>query len=470
MGMESNGQSQAAGDKAAKTNEDVVAQDKSRRRLLLFAVTGAALVLLAAIIAGVAVFGDSGRRIQEQLDLGTKYLEEMDYERALAAFNTVLSIEPQNADAYLGIVEVYMRANENESALEYAREGYEVTGDERLKEKVDMMESAGEEKADKLKAVSSELQTGTEKKDEEMLSNLNFPRLNKFLSVFAYNRLGEYSSENPNYLDLLYFVKVYLTNNDYEKIRHEGYYDIISKEDVDGLLELYFDLEIPDESIGEILCSNNSFYFQASDFGELGFGFSILEDIQEAGTGEYAATFYEVYALPEDFESGEWNPVASDWSTYYGYDIEQIREDKYCEITAKKRCTLKWQDDRFILTEYGTVDDLTAGNVTEENVVDYVYEGVPELRDYASYISANSNGQASLTMYLEGEEDRAVDNGGVEHFCYVIYVGESWSDHNVNWDRFYVDRESMQIYWYDFLEDIVYDLEDWRKSTWYRQL
>lgn len=57
----------------------------------------------------------------------------MDYERALAAFDTVLSIEPQNADAYLGIAEVYMRANENESALEYAREGYEVTGDERLK-------------------------------------------------------------------------------------------------------------------------------------------------------------------------------------------------------------------------------------------------------------------------------------------------------------------------------------------------
>lgn len=141
MGMESNGQSQDAGDKAAKTNEDVVAQDKSRRRLLLFAVTGAALVLLAAIIACVAVFGDSGRKLQEQLDLGAKYLEEMDYEQALMAFNTALEIEPKNADAYLGIVEVYIRTNEFETALEYAREGYGVTGDERLKEKIDMIES-----------------------------------------------------------------------------------------------------------------------------------------------------------------------------------------------------------------------------------------------------------------------------------------------------------------------------------------
>lgn len=316
MGMENSKQSQAAGDKAedttaktstkktaktstkttaktntkttAKTDRDIVVQDKSRRKLLLLAVTGAALVLLAAIIACVTVFGDSDRKLQEQLDLGAKYLEAMDYERALTAFNTALSIEPQNADAYLGIAEVYMKTNENESALEYAREGYEVTGDERLKEKVDMMESAGEEKTDKSKAVSSEMQTGTGQE----------------------------------------------------------------------------------------------------------------------------------YEIVDDHMAG----------------------------------------------------NVTEGNVTEENVVDYVYEGVPELKDYASYISANSSGQASLTIYLEGEEDRAVDNDGVEHFCYAIYVGESWPDHNVNWDRFYVDRESMQIYWYDFLEGIIYDLEDWRKSIWYRQL
>lgn len=121
--------------------EDVIVRDKAGRKKRIFIILGAAIVLLAAVIIGISVFGGSDRKIQEQLDLGTKYLEEMDYEQALVAFNAVLEIDPKNADAYLGIVEVYIRTNEFELALETAKEGYEVTGDERLKEKIDMIES-----------------------------------------------------------------------------------------------------------------------------------------------------------------------------------------------------------------------------------------------------------------------------------------------------------------------------------------
>ena len=217
MSMETKPQLQAAEDRAI---EDTVIQGQSKRKVLLLATIGVSLVLLAIIMAGAAVFGGSDRKIQEQLDLDIKYLEEMDYERALTAFNTVLSIEPKNADAYLGIAEVYMRANEYESALEYAREGYEVTGDERLKDKADVIESANKEKMDKSKDISSEIQAGTEQEDEKMLSNLNPLKLNAFLSFFAYNHLGEYSAENPDYLNLLYFVYICLTNTDYEKIRY----------------------------------------------------------------------------------------------------------------------------------------------------------------------------------------------------------------------------------------------------------
>jgi hypothetical protein len=46
-----------------------------------------------------------------------------------------------SADAYIGLVEVYIRTTDFETALEYAKKGYEATGDERLKEKIDMIES-----------------------------------------------------------------------------------------------------------------------------------------------------------------------------------------------------------------------------------------------------------------------------------------------------------------------------------------
>lgn len=56
-------------------------------------------------------------------------LEEMDDDQPLVAYNTTMEIEPESADAYLGIAEVYRRANESEFALEYTREGYGITGD-----------------------------------------------------------------------------------------------------------------------------------------------------------------------------------------------------------------------------------------------------------------------------------------------------------------------------------------------------
>ena len=117
----------------------VITTDKKRTTLIIL--TGLAVCIIAALIISFAVAGGNDEKLQKQLDLGNKYLEEMDYEQALVAFEAALDIDPMNADAYLGIVEVYIRTNEFEKALEIAKEGYEATGDERLKEKIDMIES-----------------------------------------------------------------------------------------------------------------------------------------------------------------------------------------------------------------------------------------------------------------------------------------------------------------------------------------
>ncbi len=104
------------------------------------------VVLLALILIGVGGnFAYSHfslpSRIAEQLDLANQHMEEMDYEEAIAIYEGVLEIDPANPDAFLGIVEVYIRTSEFDKALEYAERGYEVTGDERLKEKADMFKS-----------------------------------------------------------------------------------------------------------------------------------------------------------------------------------------------------------------------------------------------------------------------------------------------------------------------------------------
>ncbi len=104
------------------------------------------VVLLALILIGVGGYFAYSHfslpsRIAEQLDLANQHMEEMDYEEALAIYEGVLEIDPANPNAFLGIVEVYIRTSEFDKALEYAERGYEVTGDERLKEKADMIKS-----------------------------------------------------------------------------------------------------------------------------------------------------------------------------------------------------------------------------------------------------------------------------------------------------------------------------------------
>ncbi len=107
-----------------------------------WAIIGIAVVLI--VLAGAMIFvfgGSSAKKLQKQLDLGQKYLEEMNYEEAVVAFEAAIEIDPMSVDAYLGLVEVYIRTEEFDTALEYAKKGYEATGDERLKEKMEMIES-----------------------------------------------------------------------------------------------------------------------------------------------------------------------------------------------------------------------------------------------------------------------------------------------------------------------------------------
>ncbi len=72
---------------------------------------------------------------------GNEALDNMDLELAIKLFDELLKIDPQNIEAYLGIVEAYLRSGDYDKAREWAEIGYEKTGDERIKEKIDMIDS-----------------------------------------------------------------------------------------------------------------------------------------------------------------------------------------------------------------------------------------------------------------------------------------------------------------------------------------
>lgn len=124
----------------------------NRMILLIFGIT---LLLSIAILLIFYIEKDS-INLRKQLNLGNKYLTEMDYEQAIASFLVVLEAYPQNVDAYLGISEAYLGIEDLESALTILHKGYNQVQDIRLKNRIDEVLKMQQEKMELLNETEKE--------------------------------------------------------------------------------------------------------------------------------------------------------------------------------------------------------------------------------------------------------------------------------------------------------------------------
>ena len=96
---------------------------------------GMIFLLAAVLLSGCGKSVE--QQIAEQLELGNKYLTESDYEQAIVAFNKVIELDPKQADAYIGLTQVYVETSDFEKAVQILENGkayLEDSYDERLKE------------------------------------------------------------------------------------------------------------------------------------------------------------------------------------------------------------------------------------------------------------------------------------------------------------------------------------------------
>ena len=66
---------------------------------------------------------------QEQYDLGIRYLSEGNYEEAIIAFEAAIKIDPKQADAYIGLADVYTAQGNISMALQILNQGKEAVGE-----------------------------------------------------------------------------------------------------------------------------------------------------------------------------------------------------------------------------------------------------------------------------------------------------------------------------------------------------
>ena len=99
-----------------------------------------AVIIAAGLIAALVLLPTSAKakRVAEQLDLGAKYLSELNYEQAIAAYETAIEIDPKCEEAYLGLADVYIATGDYDKAVEILQKAEEEIGDdaEHIKEKL----------------------------------------------------------------------------------------------------------------------------------------------------------------------------------------------------------------------------------------------------------------------------------------------------------------------------------------------
>lgn len=103
-------------------------------------VVGVAIVIVTiiAVVAGVIVVSNNPKnRAKKLLILGNRYLDELDYDQAIAEYKAVLDIDTKNVDAYLGLAEAYMSQDRVDKAVKILEKGISETDSEEIKTKLD---------------------------------------------------------------------------------------------------------------------------------------------------------------------------------------------------------------------------------------------------------------------------------------------------------------------------------------------
>ena len=102
-------------------------EKKGSGKTALFVLLGI-LFLLILIIGTLTlwyILSAPDRAMKKQLDLGQKYLEELDYDMAIETYMDAIDIDPQKADGYLGLSGVYEELEDYESAVAVLEDGLE---------------------------------------------------------------------------------------------------------------------------------------------------------------------------------------------------------------------------------------------------------------------------------------------------------------------------------------------------------
>ncbi len=108
-----------------------IAQKRKANKLLIILLC---FIVIAGAVVGV-LFGTKAARknkLQQKLEVAREYLDEMNYDMAIATYKEILEIDPKNTDAYIGLSDVYIATGDIDEAVSVLITGYNETEDEEV--------------------------------------------------------------------------------------------------------------------------------------------------------------------------------------------------------------------------------------------------------------------------------------------------------------------------------------------------
>lgn len=99
---------------------------------LKIALMAASIFLMLAVAVAVVIVGRSGTDYEEKLETAGVYLENRDYDNAIAIYNSIIAENSSCAEAYAGLSEAYFAKNRSDKAFEILERGARNTNQNRV--------------------------------------------------------------------------------------------------------------------------------------------------------------------------------------------------------------------------------------------------------------------------------------------------------------------------------------------------
>lgn len=187
-------------------NEEQITKKKN---IVLPIVIGiAALALIGCIVAVLIVYSSVAKpkkELQKQLEMGEKYLADLEYDNAILAYEAALTIDPKNVVAYTGIINAYSQSGNLEEALAAVQRAYDATGDEQFRQIAEELKATVAEKEPSAPEEPGEIPAGSGNPYDKNItvSNISFQFLE---SEGSYNYKGEQRNALGQMLISFYYI------------------------------------------------------------------------------------------------------------------------------------------------------------------------------------------------------------------------------------------------------------------------